>query len=255
MVAKSHGAASEQIVRWAKDGQSRYVCVAAVSSVMAAHQDPTFLDVMNGADLVTPDGMPLVVGLRQLGLPTASRVYGPDLTLAILSRAAAEGVPVGFYGGTPDVLEKLISTTSASLPGLKVVYRVSPPFRDLDVDEEAEIAREISASGARIVLVGLGCPKQERWMARQQGSIQAVMVGVGAAFDFLAGTKRQAPAFLQRSGLEWLFRLLTEPRRLWKRYLTQNPHFLVLFGRQLLADRIERLRDRRRTVSGPEART
>jgi N-acetylglucosaminyldiphosphoundecaprenol N-acetyl-beta-D-mannosaminyltransferase len=239
--ATSYRDAGDRIMGWAKAGLSRSVCVASVNNVMIAERDPSFLAVMNEADLVTPDGMPLVWGLRRLGVPTASRVYGPDLTPAILSRAASEGVPVGFVGGTSAALDKLISRASVSFPGLNVAYRVSPSFDEATSDEEGGIAREINASGARILFVGLGCPKQELWMARQRGSVHAVMIGVGAAFDFLAGVKPQAPAVLQRSGLEWLFRLVTEPRRLWRRYLHQNPRFVLLFGRQLLVDRIQRL--------------
>jgi N-acetylglucosaminyldiphosphoundecaprenol N-acetyl-beta-D-mannosaminyltransferase len=235
--ATSYEDATERIARWAKAHDSRSVCVASVNNVMIAQDDPSFLAVMNDADLVTSDGMPLVWGLRWLGIPSATRVYGPTLTPMIFSRAAEEGIPVGFVGGTPAVLDKLISSASASFPGLRVAYRVSPPFREITADEEARITREINDSGARIVLVGLGTPKQDVWMARQRGKVQAVMVGVGAAFDFLAGVKPQAPAVLQRLGLEWLFRLVTEPRRLWRRYLRQNPRFVVLFARQLLSRR------------------
>ena len=240
--ATSYQEACDQILGWAKEGLSRTVCVAAVNNVMIGQRDASFLGEMNEADLVTPDGMPLVWGLRRLGVPAASRVYGPHLTLAILSGAAAHGIPVGFYGGSPQVLESLIRSVSAAYPDLRIAYETSPPFRETTLVEEAEIARAINASGARILFVGLGCPKQERWMARQRGSVQAVMIGVGAAFDFLAGAKRQAPPILQRSGLEWLFRLATEPRRLWKRYLSQNPRYVWLFGRQLILDRISRLR-------------
>jgi N-acetylglucosaminyldiphosphoundecaprenol N-acetyl-beta-D-mannosaminyltransferase len=240
--ATSYQEASDQVLAWAKEAQSRTVCVAAVNNVMIGQRDPLFRSVMNGADLVTPDGMPLVWGLKRLGVPSAGRVYGPHLTPSILSRAAAEGIPVGFYGGSPKVLGDLIRRVSTEYPNLRIAYKVSPPFRQTSRAEEVKTARAINASGARIVFVGLGCPKQELWMARQRGSVRAVMVGIGAAFDFLAGAKRQAPPLLQRSGLEWLFRLATEPRRLWKRYLSQNPRFALLFGYQLLIARITRLR-------------
>lgn len=242
--ATSYTDASDRIVVWAKGHESRSVCVAAVNNVMVAQDDPSFLAAMNDADLVTPDGMPLVWGLRWLGIPSATRVYGPELTPMVLSKAAQEGLPIGFVGGTPAVLDKLISSASASYPALRIAYRVSPPFRATTSGEEAQVAPEINASGARIVFVGMGCPKQEIWMARQRGNVQAVMIGVGAAFDFLAGVKPQAPAILRRWGLEWLFRLVTEPRRLWRRYLQQNPRFVVLFARQLLADRMQQRRDR-----------
>jgi N-acetylglucosaminyldiphosphoundecaprenol N-acetyl-beta-D-mannosaminyltransferase len=238
----SYDDASDRIIEWAKSGASRSICAAAVNNVMTARDDPSFLGVMNAADLVTPDGMPLVWSLRSLGLSSASRVYGPDLTPLLCSRAASEGLPVGFLGSTPAVLDKLILNVSARFPGLHVAYRASPPFRQISASEDEDIAREINASGARILFVGLGCPKQEMWMARQRGKVEAVMVGVGAAFDFMAGVKPQAPAILQRLGFEWLFRLVTEPRRLWRRYLRQNPRFVVLFAGQLLADRINRLK-------------
>ncbi len=235
--ATSYDDTTRRIAGWAKARESRSVCVASVNNVMIAQDDPSFLAVMNDADLVTPDGMPLVWGLRRLGIPSATRVYGPALTPMIFSLAEKEGIPVGFVGGTPDVLDKLIANATASFPEMRIAYTISPPFREMTAEEEAEISRQINDSGARIVLVGLGTPKQDVWMARQRGKVQAVMIGVGAAFDFFAGEKPQAPAILQRSGLEWLFRLATEPRRLWKRYLRQNPRFVVLFARQLRSHR------------------
>jgi N-acetylglucosaminyldiphosphoundecaprenol N-acetyl-beta-D-mannosaminyltransferase len=235
--ATSYDDAADRVVTWAKAGESRSVCVAAVSTVMAARDDRVFRATVDAADLVTPDGMPLVWGLRWLGVPSATRVYGPELMPVILSRAASEHVPVAFVGGTPSVLDRLTSRAIDDFPGLRVVHRSSPVDDGTPSDLDAEIAAEIRASGARIVFVGLGCPKQERWMARQRASVEAVMLGVGAAFDFLAGVKPQAPPLLRRAGLEWLFRLVTEPRRLSGRYLRQNPRFAILFARQLLAER------------------
>jgi N-acetylglucosaminyldiphosphoundecaprenol N-acetyl-beta-D-mannosaminyltransferase len=192
---------------------------------------------MNGADLTAPDGMPLVFGLRRLGLPRSTRVYGPALMRAVLAEAARRGVPVGFYGAAPHVLAALRSRMRSRLEGLEVAYAVSPPFRELSSAEDRDAVAEMNASGARILFVGLGCPKQERWMAAHQGSVHMPMLGVGAAFDFLAGEKRQAPRWMQRAGLEWLFRLATEPKRLWKRYLKHNPRFVILFGLQLIRSR------------------
>lgn len=236
--ATSYADAAERIVRWAKAGESRYVCVAAVNNVMVARDDRSFLAAMNGADLVTSDGMPLVWGLRALGIRDATRVYGPELTPVVLALAARKGIPVAFVGGRPAVLDTLVEKVSSDLPELQVACRVSPTFGPIDPEDDDRIAREIDASGARIVFVGLGCPKQELWMARQRGTVRGVMVGVGAAFDFLAGVKPQAPKLVRRMGFEWLFRLSSEPRRLWKRYLRQNPRFVVLFGRQLFRARI-----------------
>jgi N-acetylglucosaminyldiphosphoundecaprenol N-acetyl-beta-D-mannosaminyltransferase len=232
--ATTYEDASKRIVAWAMRHESRYICVATVNNAMEAHDDPAFSNAMNGADLVTADGMPLVWGLRLLGVKDASRVYGPDLTPHLLAKAAKDGVPVGFYGGAPDALETLILRVQERWPELRVAYRHSPPFTHLTPAEEERVVENINESGARILFVGLGCPKQEWWMALRRDRVQAVMVGVGAAFDFLAGTKKQAPHVLQRLGLEWVFRLLTEPRRLWRRYLKQNPRFLVLFGAQVL---------------------
>ena len=231
--ATSYQDATTRICSWAQAGESRYVCVAAVNNVIESHDHADFRQHMNGADLVTPDGMPLVWGLRLLGIGIASRVYGPHLTGVLCGRAVEEGIPVGFYGGTPDVLDALIAKLVRRYPGLVVAYRYSPPFRAPSPAEEEATREDIERSGARIVFVGLGTPKQERWMARHRGRVPAVMIGVGAAFDFLADTKRQAPSWIQRIGMEWLFRLLHEPRRLWRRYLLGNPRFVVLFAAQL----------------------
>ena len=230
----------QRVVRWARAGEGRTVGVATVNNVMEGHDHPPFRDVMNGCDLVTPDGTPLVWGLRLLGVTDATRVYGPELTPRLLARAAEAGVPVGFYGGSPEVIEALRTVTADRWPALKIAYAYSPPFRTLDDREDEDIVRAIIASGARILFVGLGCPKQERWMAEHRDRLPLVQLGVGAAFDFLAGTKRQAPAVLLRAGLEWLFRLATEPRRLWKRYLRHNPRFVALFGAQVVRARSKR---------------
>jgi N-acetylglucosaminyldiphosphoundecaprenol N-acetyl-beta-D-mannosaminyltransferase len=234
--ATTYDDAGDRIIRWAQAGESRYVCVAAVNNVMQAHDDEAFLSVMNRADLVTPDGMPLVWGLRRLGIPEATRVYGPDLTPVILALAETEGLPVGFYGGAPEVLAALLLEVRRRWPDLTIAYASSPPYRRLTFEEEARIVHGIVASGTRILFVGLGCPKQEVWMADRRGQIPAVMVGVGAAFDFLAGAKRQAPVWMRRVGIEWLFRLTTEPKRLLRRYLSQNPRFAIFFAAQLVRE-------------------
>ncbi|HEX5880040.1 MAG TPA: WecB/TagA/CpsF family glycosyltransferase [Actinomycetota bacterium] len=231
--ATSYQHATAEILRWGSLGESRYVCVATVNNVIEAYDDPAYHQVMDGADLVTPDGVPLVWALRLLGVDRATRVYGPDLTPMLCEHAAALGVPVGFYGGTPAVLHDLTAILARRYPALRVAYSYSPPFRPLTPDEDQRVVESINRSGARLLFVGLGAPKQEQWMAAHKGTIGAVMLGVGAAFDFLAGRKRQAPQPLQRLGLEWLFRLLHEPRRLWRRYLYRNPRFIALFVLQL----------------------
>jgi N-acetylglucosaminyldiphosphoundecaprenol N-acetyl-beta-D-mannosaminyltransferase len=233
----SYPAAQEQIMNWARAGQSGYVCVANVHMTMEAYDQPDFRVMVNAADLVVPDGVPLVWMMRRLGFPQQERVYGPDLTLRILEAAAQEGIPVGFYGSTPQTLERLLENLRRRFPALQVAYRCSPPFRPLTPEEDETVVREINASGTRVLFVGLGCPKQERWMAAHKGRVQAVMMGVGAAFDFLAALKPQAPRWMQRAGLEWLFRLLSEPRRLWRRYFYHNPRFAALALSQLLRER------------------
>lgn len=226
--------ASDLIVSWAHERASKYVCVATVNNVMESYDSGTFQAVMNEADLVTPDGMPVVWAISLLGGRKATRVYGPDLTPAVLEKAEIAGIPVGFYGASPHVLRRLVERMQQRYPALQIAYAFSPPFRALSVSEDQEIIDAISRSGARILFVGLNTPKQDYWMAAHREKIQAVMIGVGAAFDFLAGSKPQAPRWMMKAGLEWLFRLATEPRRLWKRYLKHNPRFLIFFALQLL---------------------
>lgn len=222
----SYREATRAILSWAHKGESRYVCVANVHMVMEAFDHPDFREQVNRADLVTPDGMPLVWMLRMRGYSHQERVYGPDLTLHVCEAAAREGIPVGFYGGRPETLQRLVHNLTQRYPGLRVVYTYSPPFRPLTEEEDQKIVQAIRDAGVRILFVGLGCPKQEWWMAHHHGRIPAVMVGVGAAFDFHAGQVRQAPRWMQRMGLEWAFRLSQEPLRLWRRYLIHNPRFL-----------------------------
>jgi N-acetylglucosaminyldiphosphoundecaprenol N-acetyl-beta-D-mannosaminyltransferase len=183
------------------------------------------------------DGMPLVWMLRALGIPGATRVYGPDLTLAVCEHAERRGVPVGFYGGAPDVLDALVERLSTRFPQLRIAFVHSPPFT-LDTPRiDPASADAIRDSGIGVLFVGLGCPKQERFMAAHREQLPCALVGVGAAFDFLAGCKRQAPAWLQRLGLEWAFRLVCEPGRLWRRYLVHNPRFAVRALRQCWRER------------------
>jgi N-acetylglucosaminyldiphosphoundecaprenol N-acetyl-beta-D-mannosaminyltransferase len=230
----SYQHASDLVIEWARHKASKYVCVATVNNVMESYDSETVQTVMNQADLVTPDGMPLVWAMRALGWQEATRVYGPDLTPIVLEKAAAAKIPIGFYGGAPEVLHKLVERVQTQYPGLQVAYSLSPPFRPLSEQEDQQVIRAINDSGARILFIGLNTPKQDVWMAAHRDKVQAVMLGVGAAFDFLAGSKRQAPRWIMPLGLEWLFRLATEPRRLWKRYLKHNPRFVVLLALQLL---------------------
>ena len=224
----SYADVTKQIQFWAQDGESRAVYATSVHGVMEAHDAAEFREVLHRANLITPDGMPLVWMLRLKGVRSQQRIYGPTLMLKILEMAAREKIPVGFYGGEPGTLEQLVARIKTACPSLQVSYAHSPPFRPLDDEETKEIRQRIISSGTRILFVGLGCPRQEKWIDAQHGYIPAVMIGVGAAFDFHAGVKSQAPVWMQMIGLEWLFRLLTEPRRLWKRYLKHIPRFIIL---------------------------
>jgi N-acetylglucosaminyldiphosphoundecaprenol N-acetyl-beta-D-mannosaminyltransferase len=232
--ATSYEDASRRVVRWAIEQRSAYVCVATVHMNMEAYDFPAFRRVMNEADLVTPDGRPLVWALKALGVRDASQVRGTDLMTHVVERAARENVPIGLYGGTPDLLKSFVRILKASYPDLRIACQIAPPFRALTPEEDKMVTKEITASGARILFVGIGCPKQERWMAAHKGRIPAIMLGVGAAFDFHTGRVRQAPQWMQRAGLEWVFRLLMDPKRLWKRYARHNPRWVVLFLLQFL---------------------
>jgi N-acetylglucosaminyldiphosphoundecaprenol N-acetyl-beta-D-mannosaminyltransferase len=229
--------AANAVIELALAGGGGVVCVSTVHMVMEAFDAPDFQRSVNAADAVTPDGVPLVWALRALGLPETRRVYGPTLMRLVCRRAEERALPIGLYGGSPEVLERLRERLLARHPLLQIVFAASPPFRPASEAEDAATIDAIAASGARILFVGLGCPKQERWMAAHREALDCVQVGVGAAFDFLAGAKRQAPRLLQNAGLEWLFRLANEPRRLWRRYLVQNPRFIFHFARQLARER------------------
>lgn len=222
-----------RLARWARARESRVVCICSVHSVVTARWEQTFGAIVRAADMATADGAPVAFMLRRLGHSGQERINGPDLMWRFCALAQAEGIGIYLYGGRPDVLEKLRVALKERFPALKVAGSYSPPFRELSEAEDEAIVRAINASGAGVVWVGLGCPKQERWMAAHKGRVKAVMVGVGAAFDYHAGTLRRAPLWMQHHGLEWLFRLACEPRRLWKRYLTTNSYFLAAAAAQL----------------------
>jgi N-acetylglucosaminyldiphosphoundecaprenol N-acetyl-beta-D-mannosaminyltransferase len=215
------------IDRWIATGANRYVCVTGVHGVMESQRDPALRDIHNRAGLVAPDGMPLVWLSWLAGHGYVERVYGPDLMLACCDASVAKGYRHYFYGGAPGVPERLAARLRERFTGLKIAGTWSPPFGELSAAEEQAMIDRIALANPDIVWVGLSTPKQERWMARYAGRLPVpVLIGVGAAFDFHAGLKRQAPRWMQRSGLEWLFRLATEPRRLWRRYLINNPSFV-----------------------------
>ncbi len=230
--ATSYEDACSRIESWAKQPISCYVVAANVHVVMSAYWQKNYQRIINQAALVTSDGMPLVWAMRLLGVKRQSRVYGPDLMLAWCDRAQHCDLPIYLYGGTEALLAKLTDILQQSFPNLTIAGSYAPPFRPLTSEEETLHREMIQASGAKVVFVGLGCPKQEEWMARQQGKLVAVMLGVGAAFNFHSGEVSQAPRWMMNLGLEWLYRLSTEPKRLWKRYLINNPAFIVLFALQ-----------------------
>lgn len=227
-----------RIAGWIERRARAYVCVANVHSLVEARRSRALRRVFETADMVTSDGMPLVWMCRAAGHPESERIYGPDLMLEICAISAARGWRHFLYGSTDAVLATLKSNLEARYPGLSIVGTHSPPFRPLADPETAAIASEINASNADIVWVGLGAPKQEQWMADHRANLTApVLIGVGAAFDFHAGTKAQAPRWMQRCGLEWLFRMASEPRRLGPRYLITNTLFIGYLLRQMVGRR------------------
>ncbi|HWX88638.1 MAG TPA: WecB/TagA/CpsF family glycosyltransferase [Solirubrobacteraceae bacterium] len=220
---------------------------AAVNLIMSAHDDPLTMRAVLDTTLAVPDGQPLVWALRLLGNERATRVYGPDLMARFCAHAAGAGTQIYLYGGrSPEALDLLIARLGERFPGLRIAGGFSPPFRPLAAEERERVVAEIDASGAQVVWVGTGQPKQELWMHEMRPLLAApLLVGVGAAFDFHAGIVSQAPTWMQRNGLEWVYRLSREPRRLWRRYASQNPRFVVSFARQWM-----RARGRRGTRAG-----
>jgi exopolysaccharide biosynthesis WecB/TagA/CpsF family protein len=228
-----------RVIEAARHGVPLVVAATSVHGLTMAATDRQFGEMLNSFDLVTPDGQPVRWALNILhraGLP--ERVYGPTLMRCICEEAALAGISVYFYGSRPEVLERLVGRLRASFPKLLIGGCFSPPFSTLSPAEDAAETALISASGAQVVFVGLGCPRQERWAFAHRAQLSRPLVCVGAAFDFHAGTLRQAPEWMQARGLEWLFRLLMEPRRLWRRYATAIPVFLVLVTGQYLRQRL-----------------
>lgn len=223
-----------RIASWAAHRQSRVVALCNVHSVVTASQEPAFQTVLSQADLALPDGAPVAWALRREGFSEQQRINGPDLTWRYLQVAEQLGQSVFFYGSTQDTLDRLLVTIKASFPKLKIVGMESPPYRELSEDEDQAYVDQINQSGANVLFVGLGCPKQEAWMAAHRGRIKAVMLGVGAAFDYHAGTIQRAPVWMQKIGMEWFHRLLSEPRRLFKRYTVTNSIFIFRMMKNLL---------------------
>jgi N-acetylglucosaminyldiphosphoundecaprenol N-acetyl-beta-D-mannosaminyltransferase len=235
-----------EIEGWIARRDPHYVCVTGMHGVMESQRDEQLRRVHNAAGMVTPDGMSLVWLCRIKGQSRVRRVYGPDLMLTLCQRSVEAGYRHFFYGGSPEVLRALETRLQERFPGLAVVGTCAPPFRPLTPEEDADMVRRINETNPDIVWVGLGTPKQELWMADHRQLLAApVLIGVGAAFDFHAGTKPQAPRWMQVNGLEWLFRLRHEPRRLWRRYLINIP----LFAWYLAFDAVGLRRPRGREAS------
>ncbi len=216
-----------------------YICVCNVHTVMASSEDPELRAALRRSSMNVPDGQPLVWAINALGYQLGNRVYGPELMGRACARAAVSGQPFYLYGGrNQGALVQLALNLRQRHPGIRIVGGYSPPHRPLSEEEQDAIATEINQSGAEVVWVGIGVPKQEKWMAQMRPRLHApVLIGVGAAFDFHAGLVPQAPNWLQEAGLEWAYRLAHEPRRLWRRYMRYNPRFVVAFSRQLVAHR------------------
>jgi N-acetylglucosaminyldiphosphoundecaprenol N-acetyl-beta-D-mannosaminyltransferase len=241
----------ERTLRFVDDavaaGERGYVCVSNVHTVMAAEEDSELRQALEASTFNVPDGMPLVWALNLLGHSLRDRVYGPELMARAAARAAESGQRFYLYGGrNQGALVQLALNLRTRYPGIRIVGGYSPPHRLLTAEEEEQVAQEINATDADVVWVGIGVPKQEKWMAAMRGRLDApVLIGVGAAFDFHAGLVPQAPPALQKIGLEWAYRLVQEPRRLWRRYLRYNPRFVLALARQVLAHRLGRTGGRR----------
>ena len=221
------GAVVAQLVRWSRDRQSRAVFFCNVHSAVLARRDPSHRQTLHSADLVVPDGAPIAWTLRRKGHVRQDRVDGPGTMWRVCDVARERGIKVGLYGATPQTLQALQAAMLKRFPGLKISYVHAPPFRAATAAEDAAVCRDIEAAGVGLLFVGLGCPKQERWIAEHRGRVPAVMLGLGAAFDFHAGVVGRAPSWMRNNGLEWLHRLVSEPRRLGWRYVSSNTVFLA----------------------------
>ncbi len=219
--------AIEKLISWASDSQGHYVSTCPVYTLMMCREKPEVMEAVNNADMVTADGMPIVWVQRRRGNAQAERVYGPDVMEALLARTANTPIKHYFWGGLPNVADTLVQRMQTQHPMLKVAGVYSPPISSVGDTPDPEVVKRLNESGAAVIWVGLGSPKQDLWMELYRPFLKApLFIGVGAAFDMLAGVKSQAPKWMQRSGLEWVFRLAQEPRRLGRRYLVYNPLFV-----------------------------
>ncbi len=237
----NYGEVVELCRQWAEERKtgflqrSRYICITSVHGIIMAQDDPVVAKILNEADIATPDGMPIVWALRSFGAPLQQRVYGPTLMLELCAAAVKDGMRLFLYGGSEHTLPVLLGRLRERFPGIAITGSYSPPFRPLTPEEDQYVQQLIRQADPDIIFVGISTPKQEKWMYDHRSCFEGVtMIGVGAAFDFHAGRTRQAPSWMQRNGLEWLFRLAVEPGRLWRRYLLTTPRFLPLWALQKL---------------------
>jgi N-acetylglucosaminyldiphosphoundecaprenol N-acetyl-beta-D-mannosaminyltransferase len=237
----TYESATNAIITAAAAGESAVIAATSVHGLTLGVRDPAFGRLLNTFEMLTPDGQPVRWGLNLLhGLGLRSRVYGPQLMLDVCNAAARTQMPIYLYGGRQETLERLARRLPEVAPGLPIAGYCSPPFRSLTATEEADDVRSIVTSGARVLFVGLGCPRQERWAFAHRNQLPMPVVCVGAAFDFHAGTLRQAPPWMQARGLEWLYRLLVEPRRLWRRYAVIVPFYSFLLAREFVRSKVGR---------------
>jgi N-acetylglucosaminyldiphosphoundecaprenol N-acetyl-beta-D-mannosaminyltransferase len=231
--------ACQTIGQWIRSKQKTYVCVAPVSTIVDCQSDPQYRAIVNNAGMITPDGMPLVWLGKMKGKKIIERTYGPDLLLSLCQESQEKGYRHYFYGGSTQTIQRLMERLKEQFPKLNIAGSFSPAVPDRQSLESDAVLAQINAANPDILWVGLGSPKQDYWMHNHRSRLNVpVMIGIGAAFDFLAGTKRQAPVWMQRSGLEWFFRLLCEPRRLWRRYLVGNTQFIYLLLKDSLKNRL-----------------
>ena len=237
----SYNSFVERILEVAKKQQSSYVCVANAHMTIEAYWDIRFAEIVNKSDLVTPDGMPLAIAMRLLYGIKQDRVAGMDLLPTLLKKAEEENLGVFFYGGTDEMMQKTQSFVKTTYPNLKEQAYYSPPFRALTTEEEDSVIQRINNSGAHLVFVALGCPKQEKWMAGMKGKINACMLGIGGALPVMIGVQKRAPGWMQKLSLEWMYRLFQEPKRLFKRYFVTNSVFLWLLFKAFIITKFKKI--------------
>lgn len=231
----------QSVLEWSSDNKGRYVCVSNVHMCMEAVDNVLFSQILDASSLTIPDGRPIFWSAHNQ-FSSACQLRGYDVTLALFRFAEAKGLTIGFYGGNSDaVLDRVERYLVDNFPSLQLVYRHSPPFRPLLSSERREVIKQINTAKPDILFVGLGCPKQERWMNENFRFLSCTMFGVGAVIDFLSGEKKHAPKIMQLIGGEWVYRLIQEPKRLWRRYLYTNTKFLFLFFKETIAIKRKKL--------------